>query len=111
LDTLDRLCLPDTDATVVTIRLTACHGRPEVSAWVRYHSAQQLPKDVLSRLNRLTGRQLAAVRASLPTPARRSLLVVPARVLRDSEPLAVRLGSASVGPKVPRSNGPADDSE
>jgi hypothetical protein len=111
LDTLDRLWLPDTDATVVTIRLTARHGRPEVSAWVRYHSAQQLPKDVLSRLNRLTGRQLAAVRASLPTPARRHLLVVPARVLRDSERLAVRLGSASVGPKVPRSNGPADDSE
>jgi hypothetical protein len=39
-----------------------------VSAWVRYHSAKRLPKEVTAGLNRLTGRQLAAVRASLPAP-------------------------------------------
>jgi type VII secretion protein EccE len=107
-DTLDRLWLPDTDATVVTIRLTAAAGGAEVSAWVRYHSPGQLGKDVWAGLNRLTGRQLAAVRASLPTPVRRPLLVVPARALRDSEPLAVRLGSASVSPGLERSTSPAD---
>ena len=67
--TLDRLWLHDIDATVVTIRLTAAAGRAEVSAWVRYHSEERLGKDVWAGLNRLTGRQLAAVRASLPAPA------------------------------------------
>jgi hypothetical protein len=81
---------------VVTIRLAAA-GRAEVSAWVRYHSKKQLGKDVRARLNRLTGRQLAAVRASLPAPATRSPLVVPARALRDHEQLAVPLGPTLVG--------------
>jgi hypothetical protein len=61
-ETLDRLWLPDTDATVVTIRLTAvADGRTEVSAWVHYHSGERLGKDVSAGLNLLTGRQLAAV--------------------------------------------------
>jgi len=89
-ETLDRLWLHDTDATVVTIRLTAAAGRAEVSAWVRYQSEERLGKDVRAGLNRLVGRQLAAVRASLPAPAKSPLLVVPARALRDDEPLAVR---------------------
>ena len=37
-ETLDQLWLHDTDATVVTIRLTAGAGWAGVSAWVRYHS-------------------------------------------------------------------------
>ena len=43
-ETLDRLWLPATDATVVTIRLTAAAGRAEVSAWVRYHSGDRRVK-------------------------------------------------------------------
>jgi hypothetical protein len=96
-ETLDWLWLHDTDATVVTIRLIATAGRPEVSAWVRYHSGEPLGKDGWAGLNRLTGRQLAAVRASLPAPATRPPLVVPARALRDHERLAVRAGPTVVG--------------
>lgn len=91
-ETLDRLWLHDTDATVVTIRLTAVADRTEVSAWVRFHSEERLSKDVWAGLNRLTARQLAAVHASLPAPGQRPRLVVPARALRDDEQLAVRVG-------------------
>jgi type VII secretion protein EccE len=96
-ETLDWLWLHDTDATVVTIRLTPAAGRAEVSAWVRYHSRERLGKDVWAGLNRLTGRQLAAVRASLPVPAKRPPLVVPARALRDHEQLAMRVGATVAG--------------
>lgn len=88
--TLDELWLVDADATVVTIRVTDRAARPEVSAWVRYHSAERLDKSVWSGLNPLTGRQLAAVRASLPAPAARPQLLVPSRPL--SEPFEVSLG-------------------
>ncbi len=96
-ETLDRLWLPDMDATVITIRLTAADGRAELSAWVRYHSAERLGKDVWAGLNRLTGRQVTAVRASLPAPAKRPPLVVPARALHDDEQLAVRVNPTEVG--------------
>jgi type VII secretion protein EccE len=91
-ETLDRLWLLDTDATVLTIRLTGADGWAEVSAWVRYHSAEPLGKGAADGLNRLTGRQLAAVRASLPAPAKRSPLVVPSRALLDDEQLEMGLG-------------------
>lgn len=84
--------LPDLGATVITIHLTSRGGRPQVSAWVRYHSDSRLPKEAWSGLNRLTGRQLAAVRASLPAPATRPVLVVPSRELRDHEELALPVG-------------------
>lgn len=90
-ETLDRLWLPDTDATVVSIRLTACRDDGvEVSAWVRYQTGARLGKDVRQGLNPLTGRQLAAVRASLPAPVRRSPLTVPARALGDCEEFVLR---------------------
>jgi type VII secretion protein EccE len=109
-ETLDRLWLPDTDATVVTIRLIAAGRRPEVSAWVRYHSRERLSKDVRAGLNRLTGRQLAAVRASLPAPAKRPPLAAPARALRDHEQLAVRVGPPAVGAAPQHSMRPATGS-
>jgi type VII secretion protein EccE len=96
-ETLDWLWLHDTDATVLTIRLTAADGGAEVSAWVRYHSRGRLGKDVCAGLNRLTGRQLAAVRASLPAPVKRPPLVVPARALREDEQLTLRVGPTEVG--------------
>jgi hypothetical protein len=109
-ETLDGLWLHDTDATVVTIRLTAA-GRAEVSAWVRYHSEERLGKEVWAGLNRLTGRQLAAVRASLPAPATRPPLVVPARVLRDDEQLEVRVGPIEVDAASQQSMRPAEGSD
>jgi type VII secretion protein EccE len=91
-ETLDDLWLPETEATVVTVRITADGGRPEVSAWVRYHSDGRLPRAVSSGLNRLTGRQLAAVRASLPAPTVRPLLVVPSRGLLEGDDLVLQVG-------------------
>ncbi|HUH71019.1 MAG TPA: type VII secretion protein EccE [Mycobacterium sp.] len=91
-ETLEELLLPDTPdigATVITIRLTTRGGRPRLSAWVRYHSDSRLPRQVSKRLNRLMGRQLAAVRASLPAPASRRLLVVPSRELLDDDDLVL----------------------
>ena len=111
-ETLQRLWLPDTDATVVTIRLAAAAaGRAEVSAWVRYHSGERLGKDVWAGLNRLTGRQLAAVRASLLAAATRPPLVVSARALRDDEQLEVRVGPIEVGAASQHSMGPAEESD
>jgi len=60
---------------------------------VRYHSDKRLPRDVRSGLNRLTGRQLAAVGASLPAPAQRPQLTVPSRTLRDDEHIEVPVGA------------------
>ena len=88
-ETVDDLWQPDTEATVVTIRLTTLGGRPLVSAWVRYHSDKRTPKGLPSGLNRLTGRQLAAVRASLPAPTTRALLVVPTRGLLEGDKLVL----------------------
>jgi type VII secretion protein EccE len=110
-ETLDRLWLHDIDATVMTIRLTAAAGRAEVSAWVRYHSEERLGKDAWAGLNRLTGRQLAAVRASLPAPATRPPLVVPARALRDDEQLEVRVDPTEVDAAPQHSMSPAEGSD
>jgi type VII secretion protein EccE len=110
-ETLDWLWLHDTDATVVTIRLTATAGGAEVSAWVRYHSKELLGKDVWAGLNRLTGRQFAAVRASLPAPAKRPPLVVPARALSEHEQLAVRVRPIAVGAKPQHLMCPAERSD
>ncbi|OBK25317.1 type VII secretion protein EccE [Mycobacterium asiaticum] len=87
---LDQLWLmdaPEVGATVLTIRLTTRAGRPQLSAFVRYHSEGRVPKDLTAGLNRLTGRQLAAVRASLPAPSSRPQLVVPGRDLKDHDEL------------------------
>ena len=88
-ETVNDLWEPDTEATVVTIRLTTLGGRPLVSAWVRYHSDKRTPKGLPNGLNRLTGRQLAAVRASLPAPTTRALLVVPTRGLLEGDELVL----------------------
>ncbi|WP_375486819.1 type VII secretion protein EccE [uncultured Mycobacterium sp.] len=100
-ETLERLWMPDTEATAVTLRLTPRHGGAELSAWVRYHTSQRLRRSVWSGLNRLTGRQLDAVCASMPVPARRPRLVVPGRELRDDEDLAVLVGQASAPSPTP----------
>jgi type VII secretion protein EccE len=91
-ETMDDLWQADTDATVVTIRLTSRGGLPQVSAWVRYHTDGKLPRELSAGLNRLTGRQLAAVRASLPTPSVRARLALPGRGLYDHDELQFDLG-------------------
>jgi type VII secretion protein EccE len=81
----------DIGSTVVTLRLVSDGGRPHVSGWVRYHSDNRLPRDVSAGLNRLTGRQLAAVRASMPAPTTRPLLIVPSRELHNEEDLVLSI--------------------
>lgn len=93
-ETMDNLWQADTDATVVTVRLTSHGGRPQVSAWVRYHTDGRLPRKLAAGLNRLTGRQLAAVRASLPTPSLRARLALPSRDLYDHDELMFDIGQA-----------------
>lgn len=88
---LEQLWEPVVDATAVTVRLAARNGRTEVSVLVRYHSAGRLRRKSWAGLNRFNGRQLAALRSSLPTPMGRTL-AVPARVMRRNEALAVPLG-------------------
>lgn len=94
-ETLESLWLPDAPevgAAVLTIRLTTRARRPQLAAFVRYHSESRLPKDLTTGLNRLTGRQLAAVRASLPAPSSRPPLAVPGRDLRDHDELVLSIG-------------------
>jgi type VII secretion protein EccE len=83
---------PDVGATIVTLRINSRGGRPQLSGWVRFHSDNRLPRSVSSGLNRLTGRQLAAVRASLPAPTLQPLLVVPTRELREHDELELSVG-------------------
>lgn len=91
-ETLNDLWLSETEATVLTLRLTNSDRQPQVSAWVRYHTDRPLSKEISAGLNRLTGRQLAAVRASLPAPASHSLLTVPSRGLLDQDELILQVG-------------------
>ncbi|MCV7383380.1 type VII secretion protein EccE [Mycolicibacter longobardus] len=95
---LERLWLPETDTTAVTVRLARRHHRTEVAVLVRYHSASRLPrKNTWAGLNRLNGRQLTALRTSLPTPMRRTL-AVPARELNGQDSLQLPLGADARGP-------------
>ncbi|MGF2945258.1 type VII secretion protein EccE [Mycobacterium sp. Lab-001] len=80
------------DAVVITIRLNTRDGQPRLSAWVRYHSEGRLPKKLSAGLNRLSGRQLAAVRASLPAPTPRPLLAVPSREFLHGDDLVLPVG-------------------
>jgi type VII secretion protein EccE len=96
--TLSQLWVSGSDAMVTTLRLAPRRDGTQISAWVRYHSSERLRKDAWKGLNRLTGRKLAAVRASLPIPAVRSPLTVPGRQLGDEE-LEVPVGPASQYPR------------
>lgn len=94
-ETLEELWLTDADVTVVTVRIIAEGLEANVSVWVRYHSHQRLRKEAFSGLNRLTGRQLGAVAASLPAPTARRPLPMPSRTLTRSEEILVRVGAAA----------------
>ena len=94
-ENLGQLWQVDVDAAVVVLRLIAAGRRTEISALVRYHSREPLNRDVSVGLNRLVGRQLAAVRASLPVPALRPQLAVSARDFDPNEDLTVLLGDVA----------------
>jgi type VII secretion protein EccE len=94
--TLEHLQASTADATVTTIRLVPDSGRGvAVSVVVRLHSEERPSKSATAGLNRLGGRQLAAVRASLPIPTASAAPTVPARRLEVDDELEVPLGSAS----------------
>jgi type VII secretion protein EccE len=94
-EAMDELWISDADVTVVTIRLVASDAGADVSAWVRHHSDKRLRKEVWSGLNRLTGRQLAAVAASLPAPMPGRALTMPSRCLGDGENMWIPVGAVS----------------
>jgi type VII secretion protein EccE len=95
-ETLEELWLTDADVTVMTIRIIAeGHAEADVSVWVRYHSDKRLRKEAFSGLNRLTGRQLGAVAASLPAPTSRRPLPMPSRTLTTAEEILVPVGAVS----------------
>lgn len=92
-ENLEQLWLPESKATVVTVRLMPGPGRTaEVSVLVRYHSPRRMHKNVRAALNRFVGRrQLEAVCASMPVPARHPGLTPPGRALHGTEHLAISL--------------------
>jgi type VII secretion protein EccE len=93
--TLEQLWLTDADVTVLTIRIIAEGHDADVSVWVRYHSDKRLKKQAFSGLNRLTGRQLGAVGASLPAPTSRRPLPMPSRTLAHGEDILVPVGAVA----------------
>ncbi|BBX44856.1 type VII secretion system ESX-5 subunit EccE5 [Mycobacterium cookii] len=93
-ETLEELWLTDADVTVMTIRIIAEGREADVSVWVRYHSDKRLRKEAFSGLNRLTGRQLGAVAASLPAPTSRRPLPMPSRTLTTADEILVPVGAA-----------------
>lgn len=92
-ETLQELWLTDADITVMTIRLIADGREADVAVWVRYHSDKRLRKETFGGLNRLTGRQLGAVAASIPAPSSRRPLPMPSRILDDGEGILVPVGA------------------
>ena len=94
-ETLAQLWLTDADVTVLTIRVIAEGHAADVSVWVRYHSDKRLPKEAFSGLNRLTGRQLGAVAASLPAPTSHRPLPMPHLTVGNGEGIQVPVGAAA----------------
>jgi type VII secretion protein EccE len=92
-EAMDELWISAAEVTVVTIRLVARGAGTDISVWVRHHSDKRLRKETWSGLNRLTGRQLGAVAASIPAPASGRPLTMPSRLLEDGENIWIPVGS------------------
>lgn len=90
-ENLEHLWYPETDVSVVTVRLTRGGGRStEISVLARYHTAEKPTKNMRSALNRFVGkRRLEAVCASLPAPTAHRRMSVPGRDLQAGEQLPV----------------------
>jgi type VII secretion protein EccE len=95
--TLEHLQRSTADPTVTTIRLVPDSGRGvAVSVVVRLLGEEPPSKSATGGLNRLGGRQLAAVRAGLAIPTASAAPAVPTRELEVDDDLEVPLGSASL---------------
>jgi type VII secretion protein EccE len=94
-ETLEELWLTEADVTVMTIRIIAEGHQADVSVWVRYHSDKRLRKEAFSGLNRLTGRQLGAIAASLPAPTSHRPLPMPSRTITTAEDILVPVGAVA----------------
>ncbi len=93
-DTIDRLWVPDTDATVVTVQLRLAATATTVGVLVRYHTGAPLVEPALTGLNPLTGRHDVGMTAGLLVAA--GVPVVPARELCSGERLAVAIGATGI---------------
>lgn len=95
-DTLDRLWVPDTDATAVTVQLRpAVGGATRVGVVARYHTGAPISEPPLSGLNPLTGRHNLGLAAGSLTA--RTPLAVPSCALEDvDQPLAVAVCATGI---------------
>jgi len=95
-DTVDRLWVPDTDATAVTVQLRPdTEGQTRVGVVVRYHTGSPLTEPPLTGLNPLTGRHdLGLAAGSLCARAR---LIVPSCALGTlARPLSLAIGASGI---------------
>ncbi|WP_101953415.1 type VII secretion protein EccE [Mycobacterium intracellulare] len=94
--TIDRLWVPDTDATVVSIQVRRSDtGATAVGVMVRYHTGGPLPEPPLTGLNPFVGRHDAGLRAGL-LGAGKGGLAVPARELTANEKVSVPIGATGI---------------
>ena len=92
---LDRMWVPDTDATVTTVQLRPSKDGVEIGVMVRYCTGGPQKEAPMTGLNPLTGRHDLAVRAGLPDPLGQALQV-PSRRLEADEDLRSPIGSTGI---------------
>jgi hypothetical protein len=92
---LDRMWVPDTDATVTTVQLRPSEDGVEIGVLVRYCTGGPQKEAPITGLNPLTGRHDLAVRAGLPDPLGQALQV-PSRRLEADEDLRSPIGSTGI---------------
>lgn len=96
-ENLDRIWVPDTDTTAVTVQLRpADDGAADVGVIVRYATPTPLASPPLDGLNPLSGRHALAVRAGLgdaPTP---QLRVPHRRITAADDDLRLPLGATGI---------------
>ncbi|WP_273735435.1 type VII secretion protein EccE [Mycolicibacterium septicum] len=94
--TLDRLWVPDTEATVTTVQLRPAEDDGvDIGVLVRYRTGGAQKEPPITGLNPLTGRHDLAIRASLPDPQTRVLRVPHRRIISD-EDLRTPIGSTGI---------------
>lgn len=96
-DNLDRIWVPDTDATAVTVQLRpGVAGTTEIGVLVRYSTPTPLPGAPLDGLNPLSGRHDAAVSAGLATAAVPALRAPHRRLGPDDASLQTPLAATGI---------------
>jgi|GEM_PF-728854 len=96
-DNLDRIWVPDTDATAVAVQLRpGGAGTTEIGVVVRYSTPTPLPAAPVDGLNPFSARHDAAVRAGLATPAVPALRAPHRRLGPDDESLHTPLAATGI---------------